>query len=246
MYRFLLLVFLGLWSVGLTSCSKPIGSDELEQKHPSIVEARALVRQQDVLGAERLLLDALREQPDLALAHVELGILYQSQDDTIASLYHYQNYLILRPRGSKAALVREVITGERKRLVTEYGTGSPPATGEGDSEVVLKQSLEAAKQRIAELEVALEQAQRQRPRSDREEAGQGTPSGPSSEETVSSTTGSELEPQTFYVVQPGDTLSRIAEKTYGRSSQWTRIYEANRDVIPNKNVLSPGTQLVLP
>jgi nucleoid-associated protein YgaU len=36
-----------------------------------------------------------------------------------------------------------------------------------------------------------------------------------------------------YVVQPGDTLSKIARKYYGDAwaTSWQRIYEANRDVI---------------
>jgi ABC-type amino acid transport substrate-binding protein/phage tail protein X len=38
-----------------------------------------------------------------------------------------------------------------------------------------------------------------------------------------------------YVVQPGDTLSKIARKYYGEAwaTSWQRIYEANRDVIGN-------------
>jgi ABC-type amino acid transport substrate-binding protein len=41
------------------------------------------------------------------------------------------------------------------------------------------------------------------------------------------------EPGATYVVQPGDTLSRIARELYGdaRATSWQRIYEANRDVI---------------
>ena len=36
-----------------------------------------------------------------------------------------------------------------------------------------------------------------------------------------------------YVVQPGDTLSRIARQFYGDAwaTSWQRIHEANRDVI---------------
>lgn len=34
-----------------------------------------------------------------------------------------------------------------------------------------------------------------------------------------------------YTVQPGDTLLVIAEKVYGDSTKWRRIYDANTDVI---------------
>src|SRR4051794_3707349 len=34
-----------------------------------------------------------------------------------------------------------------------------------------------------------------------------------------------------YVVEPGDTLRSIAERLYGDPTQWSRIYDANRDAI---------------
>lgn len=53
-------------------------------------------------------------------------------------------------------------------------------------------------------------------------------------------------PQT-YVVQSGDSLSRIAKRTYGDAKQWRRIYEANREVIgANPDLIHPGQKLVLP
>lgn len=53
--------------------------------------------------------------------------------------------------------------------------------------------------------------------------------------------------RTIYVVRPGDSLSRIAQRHYGEAKQWTRIYEANRDLIgDDPNLIQPGQSLVLP
>ena len=50
-----------------------------------------------------------------------------------------------------------------------------------------------------------------------------------------------------YVVAPGDSLWTISEKTYGTGYNWTKVYEANREVIgENPGLLETGTKLVLP
>jgi nucleoid-associated protein YgaU len=46
-----------------------------------------------------------------------------------------------------------------------------------------------------------------------------------------------------YTVQPGDNLSKIGEK-YGIS--WNAIYEANRDIISNPDLIHPGQELKIP
>jgi phage tail protein X len=54
-------------------------------------------------------------------------------------------------------------------------------------------------------------------------------------------------PGSKYTVQQGDTLSSIAQKVYGDSSQWHEIYIANTQVIgSNPNMLSPGQALFIP
>lgn len=50
-----------------------------------------------------------------------------------------------------------------------------------------------------------------------------------------------------YTVQPGDTLSVIAQKFYGDANSWQIIYDANRSVIgDNPDQIFPGQNLVIP
>lgn len=49
-----------------------------------------------------------------------------------------------------------------------------------------------------------------------------------------------------YIVQPGDTLERIAEKWIGGGAEWPRLYEANRNRIKDPNLIQPGLKLVIP
>ena len=44
-----------------------------------------------------------------------------------------------------------------------------------------------------------------------------------------------------YTVQAGDTLMKIAFETYGDLYQWRKIYDLNRDKVPEVNRLSKGT-----
>ncbi len=49
-----------------------------------------------------------------------------------------------------------------------------------------------------------------------------------------------------HVVGNGDTLSSISERYYGTAARWRRIYDANRDELPNPDRLKVGTHLRIP
>lgn len=49
-----------------------------------------------------------------------------------------------------------------------------------------------------------------------------------------------------YTVVRGDCLWNIAKKFYGNGSQYTKIYNANRDKIKNPNLIYPGQVLTIP
>jgi nucleoid-associated protein YgaU len=49
-----------------------------------------------------------------------------------------------------------------------------------------------------------------------------------------------------YVIHSGDTLFEIADAAYRNGNLWPRIWEANRDLIPNPNRLTPGISILVP
>lgn len=51
---------------------------------------------------------------------------------------------------------------------------------------------------------------------------------------------------TEYVVKSGDSLSKIALKTYGDMFAWEKIWEANKGEISNPDLLEIGMNLVIP
>ena len=49
-----------------------------------------------------------------------------------------------------------------------------------------------------------------------------------------------------YTVVKGDSLSRIAQHQYGDANKWRRIYEANRDLIKDPDLIYPGQSFRIP
>lgn len=49
-----------------------------------------------------------------------------------------------------------------------------------------------------------------------------------------------------YTVASGDSLSVIAQKMYGNGNKWREIFEANKDVIKDPNLIRPGMELKIP
>ena len=49
-----------------------------------------------------------------------------------------------------------------------------------------------------------------------------------------------------YTVVAGDTLSKIAKQEYGDASKWKHIYEANKNVIKNPDLIYPGQTFKIP
>jgi nucleoid-associated protein YgaU len=49
-----------------------------------------------------------------------------------------------------------------------------------------------------------------------------------------------------YTVVAGDSLSKIAKREYGDANAWNRIYEANRDIIKDPDLIYPGQSLKIP
>lgn len=49
-----------------------------------------------------------------------------------------------------------------------------------------------------------------------------------------------------YTIEKNDTLQKISKKFYDSFSQWTKIYDANRNKIDNPDVLKPGVTIQIP
>lgn len=55
-----------------------------------------------------------------------------------------------------------------------------------------------------------------------------------------------VESTVFYTVKKGDSLSKIAKALMGDMNKWPKIFEANKEVIKNPDLIYPGQQLRIP
>ena len=51
---------------------------------------------------------------------------------------------------------------------------------------------------------------------------------------------------TYYTIEKGDTLSKIADRFYGDAQKYPQIFEANREVIQDPDKIYPGQKIRIP
>ena len=50
----------------------------------------------------------------------------------------------------------------------------------------------------------------------------------------------------YHMVAAGDTLGHISQKYYGKASAYMKIFEANRDILDDPNLIKVGQKLKIP
>ena len=50
----------------------------------------------------------------------------------------------------------------------------------------------------------------------------------------------------YYTIQSGDSLSKIAKEKYGDYQKWEALFEANREVIKDPDLIYPGQIILIP
>jgi tetratricopeptide (TPR) repeat protein len=209
-----------------TSCGQvaPLSDSDLDRL-PDYQRARKAVDSGDFRAAAGLYNRVIQAAPEVARSHLELGLLYDEKiGDPIAAIYHYRQYLALRPDSDKKLLVADFIERAQLALAAKL----PPATGVDTSELTRLQTENAVlRGRVAELEKAA--------------AIEPVANPPPAAEPVAESVKSRT-----HVVQKGDTLQSLALRYYGARSNWEKIYAANRTILPSKDQLKVGQQLVIP
>lgn len=245
-YPLSLLVVLAL----LTACGGSAERlDRRDERDSYIIRGDARKRAGDVDGAIELYLKALERKPYLAMAHLKLGLEYKdSRRDYLAAIYHLNRYMAMRPDAEKNELLMQLVQRARVQYLASMPNPPPGALEEiafleRDNQRLTDQINELTRQirtLADELEVARSQS--------------AVVAAPSAS-TAPTATGAVAAPtprpaaaaaMRTYEVQRGDSLSSISTQFYGDAQQWRRIYDANRNVLPNPNSLRDGQRLVIP
>jgi nucleoid-associated protein YgaU len=73
-----------------------------------------------------------------------------------------------------------------------------------------------------------------------------TSSGAGAAATTGTTTGTTPGGTRTYIVQPGDTLSKISKQFYGDANRYMEIFEANRNTLSDPDKIRAGQTLNIP
>jgi nucleoid-associated protein YgaU len=231
------LVWLGCL-LALLGCSGAGSLDERDERDPRLTKARSLKSAQDYDGAIAWYNKALERRPNLARAHLELGLIYDQQlNDDIRAIYHYERYLELRPEAEKKQIVEELI-GHAK---ISFAASLPDKPSEAIREIdILKKEIATLRSLLAEAQAGSGGAASEKARSKSKSASK------SAEKQVAAETEPAAKASESYVVQAGDTLSRIATRVYNDPAKWNEIFEANRATLPSPQSIKVGQTLVIP
>jgi tetratricopeptide (TPR) repeat protein len=99
-----------LCAVTLCGCFPSGQSQQDEEKEPHFLAGRARVNSMDFDGAIESFEKALEVNPRSASAHFELGWLFaEKESDPAAAIYHYEQYLKLRPTADNMEIIKQHI-----------------------------------------------------------------------------------------------------------------------------------------
>ncbi len=247
--RFLLLLLLA----GLVGCGSDDRMDRRDERDPFIIRGDARKRAGDIDGAIEQYLKGLERRPQLALAHLKLGIEFKDHKrDYLRAIYHLQRYLEKRPDATRNALIEDLI----RRAHTQYLASLPnPPAGAIEEVARLERENAMLRGQIEDLTRQLQEGSATSARA----TGAPERQPPAAARATPAPTQQPIRPRTpepaaeepaeaprTYRVQRGDTLSRIAGRVYNDSSQWRRIFEANRGVLDTPESLREGQELIIP
>jgi LysM repeat protein len=227
----------------LCGCDKDAKSiEEKEERNPLVKTGHAFMEKEDWAQAINSFKQAIESNPRMARPHLDLATIYQQhQINYIHAIYHYDRYLELRPDSQKA----EFINSQRQRLAKALAN-----TFINNSEDVkrvvqelnrLQKENADLKGKLASTTAAPKTTTATAPKTTRRKTAVQT-----APKTKAAPTTQPKPTYQIYHVAKGDTLSKIASRFYGDSTQWDAIYQANKDRMKSAGDLRPGQTLVIP
>jgi len=244
-------VILGLaLGLGLTGClpSNPGGADE--EREPYFRKGKSLVNSMDNRGAAEAFEKALEVNPRNALAHFELGLLYEKNEtDLTAAIYHFERFLRLRPASEHAEFVRQRILSCKQDLAKAISVSLAPVTQpmQRDLERLAAENRELRRQIEAwqayytnQARLAVQATTPPAPQRQVVSNVVRVPTPPEGAPKPAGDRAAAVAPRT-HIVKAGETLSSIAKK-YGVKLSGLRM--ANPAI--DERRLKPGQSLVIP
>jgi LysM repeat protein len=197
----------------------------------------------EVRKALECYLKVIDKRKGAAESNLEAGRMYLELQDPLPAIYHFNQYIRIKPTSEQSNLVRQLIKTAEKQFMQQLPGRpmEPDALGGSDLNAKLRS-----------LQNENEKLKRELADYNRTQKGLVLPAKTTSEKTPDSpkvTEDGKAARFRQYTVAKGDTLSSIARKTYGEANptRISAIYNANRDKMTSINSLPKiGTVILLP
>jgi nucleoid-associated protein YgaU len=138
-----------------------------------------------------------------------------------------------KTKKTEVAVVREDFIEERK-IKKEFGKKAPVKVSVKEDVAVIEGRWEGVEAEIEVAEKEIEESVEDVTISKKEEEQQQIPSADVSPREI------------IHKVVSSDNLIELSKKYYGDGTKWRKIHEANKDKIPNPDVLYTGLELLIP
>ncbi|GBL27886.1 hypothetical protein EMGBS8_18340 [Verrucomicrobiota bacterium] len=183
-------------------------------------------------------------------SHLEAGRMYLDLQDPLPAIYHFNQYLRLKPNSEQSPIVRQMVKTAEKMFIQQLPGRplEPSAGGTVDQSALIRKLQNENSKLMLEVSELSRGGRNPEPKNDPRTPGvaaipdKGTPAVPG----VAPATGRKAPAFTTYVVNNGDTLTKISIKAYGTPARSNDIYNANRDKMTSAANLKVGTTLTIP
>lgn len=218
--------------------SKDSNARTFELDDPEFRQGLTYEKQHESRRALECFLRVIDSRKGAAESHLEAGRMYIDLKDPLPAIYHFNEYIRLKPTSDQSKIVRQMIkTAEKLYLEQIPGRPlEPDAVGSTDqySQIQkLKSENEKLKRDIAVLSRV-------------DKVSEAPLTNSSISKTNSKTFSSGSKTSTTYIIKSGDTLSSISRKFYGTDQRKTEIYNANKTKIKNPAKLQVGVTIEIP
>jgi LysM repeat protein len=197
----------------------------------------------EVRKALECYLKVIDKRKGAAESNLEAGRMYLELQDPLPAIYHFNQYIRMKPTSEQSNLVRQLIKTAEKQFMQQLPGRpmEPDALGGSDLNAKLRN-----------LQLENEKLKRELADYNRTQKGLILPpktTGDKPADKPATTEDGKSQRFRQYTVAKGDTLSGISRKIYGDASptRISAIYNANRDKMTSVNSLPKiGTVILLP
>jgi len=216
--------------------NKDTGARTVELDDPEFRQGLTYGKQHESRRALECFLRVIDTRKGAAESHLEAGRMYIDLKEPLPAIYHFKEYIRLKPTSEQSKIVRQMIkTAEKLYLEQIPGRPlEPDAVGTTDQYAQLqklKSENERLKREVSELSRINKVSE-----------------APITNSTTTSTKVTSTGPKssTTYIIKAADTLSSISRKFYGTDSRKTEIFNANKTKIKNPSKLVVGMTIEIP